>query len=88
MSEELEERSVEEAVELEGIDVKEEVEEVEIGEEWEEWSPKTALGRLVKEGKIKTMEEALKSKYPLKEPQIVDFLLPDLSEEVLDINLV
>ena len=44
MSEELEERSVEEAVELEGIDVKEEVEEVEIGEEWEEWSPKTALG--------------------------------------------
>ena len=88
MSEELEERGVEEAVELEEIDIKEEVEEVEIGEEWEEWSPKTALGRLVKEGKIKTMEEALKSRYPLKEPQIVDFLLPDLSEEVLDINLV
>ena len=52
MSEELEERGVEEAVELERIDVEEEVEEVEKEEEWREWSPKTALGRLVKEGKI------------------------------------
>ena len=65
MSEELEERGVEEAVELERINVEEEVEEVEKEEEWGEWSPKTALGRLVKEGKIKTMEEALKSKYCL-----------------------
>lgn len=54
----------------------------------EEWTPVTKLGILVQNGEIRTIEEALKSKYPLKEYQIVDTLLQDLSEEVLDINLV
>lgn len=54
----------------------------------EEWVPRTKLGMLVKEGKIKSIEEALRSRYPLKEYQIVETLIPDLSEEVLDINLV
>ncbi|MDK2781001.1 MAG: small subunit ribosomal protein [Archaeoglobi archaeon] len=54
----------------------------------EEWTPKTRLGRLVKEGKITTMEEALLSGYPIREVEIVDTLLPDLTDEVLDINLV
>lgn len=67
--------------------------EIEVVEEEEEarveaWTPKTELGRLVYRGEIKTIEEALKSKYPLKEYQIIDFLLPELSEEVIDINLV
>ncbi|HEX59496.1 MAG TPA: 30S ribosomal protein S5 [Methanomicrobia archaeon] len=61
---------------------------VEREESLEEWEPKTRLGRLVKEGKIKTIDEVLRSKYPLKEPEIVDYLLPDLTEEVLDISLV
>jgi small subunit ribosomal protein S5 len=52
------------------------------------WKPKTRLGELVQTGEIKTFDEALKSKYPLKEYKIVDALLPELSEEVLDINLV
>jgi len=52
------------------------------------WEPKTRLGRLVQTGEIKTFDEALKSNFPLKEYQIVDALLPELSEEVLDINLV
>lgn len=52
------------------------------------WEPKTRLGKLVHTGMIKTFDEALKSKYPLREYQLVDVLLPDLSEEVLDINLV
>jgi small subunit ribosomal protein S5 len=52
------------------------------------WKPKTRLGELVQKGEIKTFDEALKSKYPLKEYKIVDALLPELSEEVLDINLV
>jgi small subunit ribosomal protein S5 len=52
------------------------------------WEPKTRLGELVQTGEIKTFDEALRSKYPLKEYQIVDALLPELSEEVLDINLV
>jgi len=54
----------------------------------EKWTPTTRLGVLVQKGEIRSMEEALKSRYPLKEYQIVDTLLPDLSEEVLDINLV
>jgi len=54
----------------------------------EEWEPKTKLGKLVKEGKITTMEEALLSGYPIREVEIVDTLLPDLTDEVLDINLV
>lgn len=54
----------------------------------EDWIPKTRLGRLVKEGKIKTMSEALATRLPLREPQIVDILLPELAEEVLDVNMV
>lgn len=54
----------------------------------EAWKPATRLGMLVSSGEIKTIEEALSSKYPLKEYEIVDALLPELSEEVLDINLV
>jgi len=52
------------------------------------WKPLTRLGTLVQSGEIKTIEEALRSNYPLREPQIVDVLLPELGEEVLDINLV
>ena len=53
-----------------------------------EWTPRTRLGRLVAEGKIKTIDEAIVSGLPLKEPEIVDLLLPDLEDEVLEINLV
>ena len=57
-------------------------------EEEEVWTPATRLGILVEKGEIKSIEEALRSRYPLKEYQIVEALLPDLSEEVLDINMV
>ena len=53
-----------------------------------EWIPKTRLGNLVKEGQVTSMEEALKSGLPIKEYQLVDQLLPELKEEVLDINMV
>ena len=54
----------------------------------EEWIPKTRLGRLVLEGKITSMSQALKSGFPLREPEIVDMLLPDLEDEVVDVNMV
>lgn len=54
----------------------------------EAWTPVTQLGAMVQRGEIKSIDEALRSRHPLKEYQIVDALLPDLSEEVLDINLV
>lgn len=52
------------------------------------WEPQTRLGRLVQDGEIDTMEDALNSGLPLKEPELVDTLLPGLDDEVLDINMV
>lgn len=53
-----------------------------------EWTPKTRLGKLVAEGKITTMTDALKSRLPIRESEIVDILLPELADEVLDVNMV
>jgi len=53
-----------------------------------QWEPKTRLGRMVKDGEIKTMSEALKTRLPLREPEIVDILLPDLKDEIIDVNMV
>jgi small subunit ribosomal protein S5 len=52
------------------------------------WEPRTRLGNQVNDGEIETMQEALNSGLPLKEPEIVDQLVPDLEDEVLDINMV
>ena len=49
----------------------------------EEWKPKTKLGKLVKEGKIKEIDEALK--YKILESEIVDSLLI-LKSEILNIG--
>lgn len=48
-----------------------------------EWKPVTALGRLVKEGKITDIEDIFNSGQGILEAQIVDSLLPDLSEDLL-----
>jgi small subunit ribosomal protein S5 len=53
-----------------------------------EWIPQTRLGNLVKEGQVTTMSEALASGLPIREFQIVDALLPEIRDEVLDINMV
>ncbi len=52
------------------------------------WVPKTELGRRVASGEIATMSAALATGLPLREPQIVDKLLPGLHDEVLDVNMV
>ncbi len=51
------------------------------------WTPQTRLGQLVADGEITSMDEALESGLPLKEPELVDQLV-DLEDEVLDINMV
>lgn len=53
-----------------------------------EWIPQTRLGKLVKEGQVTTMSEALESGLPIRESQIVDALIPEIKDEVLDINMV
>ena len=52
------------------------------------WEPRTRLGNKVVEGEITDMRAALNSGLPLKEPEIVDQLLPGMDDEVLDINMV
>lgn len=50
--------------------------------------PVTSLGRLVKDGKIKSMEEIYLFSLPIKEYQVVDLLLPKLTDEVMKITPV
>lgn len=52
-------------------------------EELEKWAPKTKLGKLVKEGKIKNIDEALN--YKILEAEIVDTLLK-LKTDILNIG--
>ena len=54
----------------------------------ENWIPKTRLGQMVRNGEITTMSDALATKLPLREAEIVDILLPDLQDEVIDLNMV
>lgn len=50
--------------------------------------PVTKLGRLVKDGKIKSIEEIYLFSLPVKEYQIIDILLPKLKDEVMKIQPV
>lgn len=59
------------------------------GDEKNEWVPVTKLGRLVKDGKIRSIEEIFLFSIPIKEPQIVDFLLgSSLTDEVMKLGPV
>uniref|UniRef100_A0A1I8JNH8 Small ribosomal subunit protein uS5 n=1 Tax=Macrostomum lignano TaxID=282301 RepID=A0A1I8JNH8_9PLAT len=56
------------------------------GDKKEEWQPVTKLGRLVKDGKIKSLEEVYMFALPIKESEIIDqFLGGRLKDEVLKI---
>lgn len=53
------------------------------------WTPVTKLGRLVKEGKIRSLEEIYLHSLAIKEAEIVDFFLgPKLKDEVMKIKSV
>ena len=52
------------------------------------WVPRTRLGKMVQEGKLTTIEELFLSGIKISESQIVDSLIPDLQEEVINVNLV
>jgi small subunit ribosomal protein S5 len=71
------------------VEKESEKEEVEIPEESslareeKAWTPKTQLGRDVLAGKIKSIDEILESGKRILEPEIVDYLLPGLKEELI-----
>jgi len=83
---EIEEEIVEEVKkEIEEELTREEIIEKEtIKQRLEIWKPKTEIGKLVKEGKIKNIDEIL-GKYVILEPEIVDSLL-DLKSDLLAIG--
>jgi len=54
----------------------------------EDWEPKTELGRMVKNGEIKEIGDVFKQGLPVMESEIIDTLLPDIIEDVIDINIV
>merc|ERR1711976_31610 len=62
------------------------------GRQEEEWKPTTKLGRLVKNGKATSFEEIFRFAIPIKEPQIVDFLVKKqgntLKDEVMKVKPV
>lgn len=62
--------------------------EVRSSERVETWTPRTRLGKMIQEGRISSMEEIFTEGQKIREPEIVDVLLPDLQEEVININLV
>jgi small subunit ribosomal protein S5 len=54
----------------------------------EEWTPRTKLGWMIKEGKITSMDQIFAMNAVIMEPEIVDMLLPNLNQEILDVVLV
>lgn len=54
----------------------------------EEWVPRTRTGRLVKEGKITSIDQIFELNLPVREVEIVDALLPNLRHEIVNVNLV
>ncbi|WP_069807015.1 30S ribosomal protein S5 [Vulcanisaeta thermophila] len=54
----------------------------------EAWQPRTLVGRMVKEGKIRSLDDVFRLNLPIREPEIVDFFLPNLKHEVVSINIV
>lgn len=54
----------------------------------EEWVPRTTVGKMVKEGKIKSIDEIFEKNLPIKEVEIIDALIPNLKFEVVNVNFV
>jgi len=51
--------------------------------EVDNWIPKTKLGKMVKNGEIKSIDEIIDKGYDIKEPEIVDILLPNLESDLI-----
>lgn len=54
----------------------------------EKWVPRTRIGKLVLEGKITSLREIFENSLPLLEPEIVDYLLPNLKYVRVDAKIV
>ena len=80
-----EEKNIEDAEDIipETIGAVEEVVKTLKGHSVEGWNPKTELGKKVVEGKIQNIEQIFDSGMRIREPQIVEALLPGLENEII-----
>ncbi|MFH1623292.1 MAG: 30S ribosomal protein S5 [Candidatus Aenigmatarchaeota archaeon] len=84
------EAEIEPAAEVEAVEV--ETEEAETPVEILQprdvgyWRPRTALGKEVASGAAKSIDDVLKAGRKMLEPQIVDFLVPELKSELIQIG--
>lgn len=60
--------------------------EINQAESLEGWNPRTSLGKKVKSGDIKNIDEILDKGLKILEPQIVDSLLPGLEYDLLEVG--
>ncbi|MEM2024847.1 MAG: 30S ribosomal protein S5 [Desulfurococcaceae archaeon] len=54
----------------------------------EKWAPRTKTGKLVLEGKLPSLKDIFEKNLPLLEPEIVDYLLPNLKYTRIDTKIV
>jgi len=52
-------------------------------EKFETWIPRTKLGKMILDGKISSIEELFMEGLKIREPEIVDTLLPNLRKRLL-----
>jgi small subunit ribosomal protein S5 len=52
------------------------------------WKPRTALGMMVMEGKINSMDQIYENGMRVQEPEIVKHLLPDIKSHVVHVGIV
>jgi small subunit ribosomal protein S5 len=71
--------------------IKEEIKEVVsrpkktlINETVDDWTPSTALGKRVKAGEIKTLDEIFDNNLEILEPLIIDYFVDDLKEKIVE----
>ena len=57
-------------------------------EQLRNWTPKTRLGRMVQSGQIITIDDALATGIPIREVEIIDALLPDLEDDIINVNMI
>jgi len=54
----------------------------------ESWIPRTQVGRMVKDGTITSIYDIFRDSLKIEDIQVVDFLVPNLTENVLDVGRV
>lgn len=52
--------------------------------ELQDWVPATEIGKAVKNGEITSVDEIFDKNIKIKEPQIVDYLIPDIEDKMID----